>query len=316
MEQTYKGSDELSDSDKRNISSYEKQEAERSARAKKNRKRRLRTRRILTVLFTLLLLLCVTFIFIKTPLFNVESIIIEGNSLVSDEEILASVKMSEGENIFSHSEGYMEKRLMSVPYISEAEVQKKYPSKIVIKVYEEDEFAALEFAGKIISCDKNGKSVNIITPEKKETLMLVKGCNEGEFSLGEYVVLSAEEETDTFYRCLTAIKDYGFAGVSEIDMTDTDDIVFTISGNLILKLGELGNEDELSYKMAYIKEVMDNLPQNISGIIDATNIESGVSYRTGEFEYKTEAEAEVSEEITEGTEAGLEQEEEAGEETE
>ena len=68
-------------------------------------------------------------------------------------------------------------------------------------------------------------------------------------------------------------------------------------------MGKLGDEDELSYKMAYIKEVIDSLPGNISGIIDATNLDAGISYRTGEYEYKP-----VTEEIENGEDGEMKEE--------
>lgn len=287
--------------------SYEKEEIERIQKARGKRKKRVFRRRVLSFLFIILLILCLGFIIIKTPLFNVEAIEIEGNNFVSDEEILVAAKVSEGENIFTHSSGYMESQLEKLPYISRAEVQKKFPSGIYITVYEENEFALLELPDKLVSCDKNGKSIRVVSESETENLIVIKGCSEGDFVPGEYVKFSDEAKTELFYRCLGAATDYGLLNIAALDITDEDKIIFNVKPSLVIKLGEMGNEDELSYKMAYIREVMDNLPQNISGIIDATNVEAGVSYRTGEFEHDTLAEAEGSTEETENEEGSGEE---------
>lgn len=290
--------------------SYEAKEKERIELARGKRKKRIRNRRIFSLLFIVLLILCVGIIVIRTPLFNVDSIMIEGNSLVSDEEILAAVKMSEGENIFSHTEKYMESKLSLLPYISKAEVEKILPSKVRITIHEENEYAVVEFKDEKITCDKNGKSVKIVDGDIKEGLVIIRGGSPGEFNTGDYIKLSDNESTDNFYKCLSILTDYGLTGVICADMSDVYNVVLTLTPNLVIKLGELGSEDELSYKMAYIREVMNNLPQNISGIIDATNIEAGVSYRTGEFEYDTSG----AEEEEENAKAEGEEEQEKTEE--
>ena len=282
----------------------------------RRRRRRRRSGGCLGVLIIILLLLCAGLIVIRTPLFDIEKIKVEGNVNVTEEEILTVSGIDYGLNMFEHNNAYYEEKILSLPYISDAVVKKRFPSELKITVSEEYEFAAIELGERLIACDKNGKSIRVILPEEAEDIIVVKGCKEGKFLIGGYIVLDSEEETNLMKQCLTCISDYGFRDVTAIDISDSDNIVFTVGESLTVKVGALGNEDELSYKMAYIKEVIDSLPDNISGIIDATNPEAGVSYRTGEYEYSAVAEDEFSSAESEKTEEGMAENVEGEEATE
>ncbi len=286
-----------------NKEEYEKAEEVRRAESKKRRKRRNRRRKIFTVLFLILLILSTLLVFIKTPLFNIDKITVSGNSLVSYEDIVASSGTDIGDNIFDHTTSYMERQIIKLPYISKVEIEKKYPSEIIINVSEEDIFGALEFFDRKIAFDKYGKSIKEVNDEEAENLLIIKGIEDGNFSLGEYVSFLDSDKTETFIRCLRYIIDYDIKNVKVIDIEDTKDICLIIGRGLKVKIGSLETEDEFSYKMAYIKEVISTLPENVSGVIDATNVDSGVSYRTEESEreesIKKEETTEKTEEISE-----------------
>lgn len=287
-----------------NKEEYDKAEAKRLAEAKGRRIKRKRQRKIFTALFLILLVLSSLLIFIKTPLFEVDVITVSGNNLVSYEDIVSSSGTNLGDNIFNHTASFIERQIIKLPYISKVEVKKKYPSEIVIEVVEEDVFGVLQFMDKKIAFDKFGKSIKELTDEEAENILTVRGIEEGTFKLGEYVDFLDKSKREIFERCLRYIVDYDIENVSLIDIEDTKDIYMVVGRGLKVKIGSLGTEDEFSYKMAYIKEVMANLPRNVSGVIDATNIESGVSYRTEEAEREeTEEEKPMEEgEVEEKTE--------------
>ncbi|MDO5478247.1 MAG: FtsQ-type POTRA domain-containing protein [Clostridia bacterium] len=276
-----------------------KSSTENKGQANVKRRRKRRKRGFFSFLLILLILLCMALIVIKTPLFNIETISVEGNVLVSDEDIIGASGIEVGQNILSHKSSYYEELILALPYISKVDIEKKFPSDVIITVEEEYEYAAVELETRTVICDKYGKSIKIAqAAEETEKLIKVSGCKTGVFETGGYIELSDEIATETMKRCFLCISDYGFLDVTKVDISDVDNIVFTVGDSLIVKVGKLGDDDELSYKMAYIKEVVDTLPHGISGIIDATNLEAGVSYRTGDYEH-TPVPEEI--EVPEGT---------------
>lgn len=274
---------EYSDEDfKKKHSEYAKKEAEKLENAKKKREKEKRKRKILSIVLLLAFLIAAVIIFLNTPLFRIKTIEIWGNENVLYQSIITSSKMEVGDNIFKHGEKRIEKQIEKLPYVSKADVKKEYPSKLIITITEEKEKYYFDFGTELISADKNGKSIGIIKEIDKEGLIAIKGGEKGEFALGEYVVLKEAEATETLERLLLVINEYELYNVTELDVTLKDDISFYIDGNLKVKFGSLGTDDELYYKMAYVKEVIGNLPGKIRGVIDATNLDYGISYRPQE----------------------------------
>ncbi len=267
-----------------------RKEEEERVQKKKRREREKKKRKLFSIFFFILLIFCALIIFCKTPLFDIKEVKVEGNFLVSEEDIIKICGMEEGNNIFDRISYFGEKKIESLPYISEAKIIKKLPSHVTIRVAEEKEAYGLCFEEKYILLDKNGKSIR--ESLGNENLPVIKGARKGEFNMGEMVKLKTEDETETFLRTIECVNYYSFYNLTEIDLSNKHSIVLKTEGPLTIKIGSLGTEDELSYKMAYIKEVINNLPQNVSGVIDATDLGAGVSYRSTEEDREEEIEVE------------------------
>lgn len=259
----------------------ERREKEKRMRSKKRRKREKMKRRIFGVFFIVLVLMCTLIIILKTPLFSVKSLSIEGNNLVTSENIAKVSGLSEGESIFSHTASYSRRAIEAIPYISEAEVKKKLPSTVTIIVKELPGSYVLELDTRNVVIDKNGKSIKEAEGDDF-ALPKIKGLPDGDFKLGQMAEPGDEKQTENFLRCLDSINAYGFSNITEIDLSDEYNIIFVLGDALKIKIGSLGSDDELSYKMAYIREVIGKLPENVRGVIDASNPNSGVSYRSDE----------------------------------
>ncbi len=275
---------------------------------------RRRKRNIISFLFIIVLICAALLIFARTPLFHVESIDIKGNSRVSGEDILRFAGIKQGDNIFDRSKKGIEERIFTMPYISEVSVVKKYPSKIVITVKEADEFAALAFGDSVITCDRSGKSIRVVSEDAAKELILFENLKQGEFSPGEFVVLEDEEQTKLFRNCLEIIDKYEFNDVREVRMSDKYNVDLVLSANLTVKLGELGSEDEIAYKISYVKEVIDSMPKGVSGTIDARNPEVGVFHSPGDGTHDAVINTEEEEEELSEVENAGEADEEISEE--
>lgn len=274
----------------------ERREKEKRMRRKKRRKKEKIKRRVFGIFFLLLVLLSAVIIILKTPLFSVKTLTIEGNFTVDSEKIAAASGLGEGESIFNRTSSYAKKAIESLPYISEATVKKKLPSTVTISVTELPGAFLLELDTGNFVIDKNGKTVKEAEGDDF-ALPVIKGCRAGTFAIGQMAALSDENATNTLLRCLKSIDEYEFTDITGIDLSDEYNIVLILGNALKIKIGSLGSDDELSYKMAYIREVLGKLPENVRGVIDASNPESGVSYRSEE---EQETVPEETKDVTEG----------------
>lgn len=255
----------------------------RDSRTEKRKKRRkaLRRRRIGSAAFLCLLLVCILFLLARTPLFQIRRLTVEGNKLVSKEAIVAASGMAQEDNIFRQSANRSEQAIYALPYISEVSVKKRYPSSVTIAVREEGPFACFVFGDRLISVDKNGKTIESLTADTADGLMRITGCEEGSYAIGGDIVLTSKEKEEAAKRCFACINEYALTGVSEINLSDEEDVIFIIEGTLKVKLGALGSEDELSYKMAAVKEALGKL-STMTGVIDARHAETGIYHRLSE----------------------------------
>lgn len=276
---------------------YMRLEAEKREMKKRRRRRERIRKKVFGIFLSVLLILCAIIIILKTPLFYIEKLVIEGNEAVSDEEIIRASGLNLGKSIFDRSSSYSERGILSLPYISEVSVEKKLPSTVKITVSELGASFALKLEEKTVLIDKNGKSIAQANGGPDEDKLPVIICAEdGDFALGDYVKLKDEGKTETLMRLLQCVDYYEFSDITEIDISDEYNIVLICNGELKIKVGTLGSEDELSYKMAYIKEVMKKLPNSTKGVIDATNPHSGVSFRNGDLSSDQEKEEAVKKE--------------------
>lgn len=296
------GNGSYSDSEmNRHREEYMRREAEKRESKKRRRKKERIRKRLFSIFLTVLLILCAIIIILKTPLFYIEKLVIEGNEVVSDEDIIRASGLNLGKSILDRSSSYSERGILSLPYISEVSVEKKLPSTVKITVRELGASFALVLDGQTVLIDKNGKSIDKAEGDAEEGLPVINCGVSGDFALGNYVKLADEAATENLMRCLKCVDYYGFSDITYIDISDEYNIVFVNNGELKIKVGTFGSEDELSYKMAYIKEVMEKLPDSIKGVIDATNPHSGVSFRSGDSssdEEKEETEQAKEEEIS------------------
>ena len=81
---------------------------------------------------------------------------VEGNSVLSEEEIIKEAGINPGDNILSVNISMVRKKIMANPWVAEAEVGRKIPSGIIIKIVEHKCIAVLDL-GKEFLLNENGE---------------------------------------------------------------------------------------------------------------------------------------------------------------
>ncbi len=129
-----------------------------------------RGRLSLMTLFIILISLAIFVFAIRSSFFAIGSVIVEGNSLVTQEEIFRIAGVPERCNIFQLSTHDIRKRLAGDLRIADVEVSRSFPATIVIHVTERKPlvyvaasygFAEVDRTGMILSAYKNLRKVNI-----------------------------------------------------------------------------------------------------------------------------------------------------------
>ncbi len=111
-----------------------------------------------TVLFSIIVLVA-GFILVSSPLFEIDSIAVEGNLRLEAEEVRSASGIVPGTNIFRAQTGEAKDRLEALPAIRKAELVREFPSAVRIIVEERVPVALLNIHGEFWELDVEGVPV-------------------------------------------------------------------------------------------------------------------------------------------------------------
>ena len=136
------------------------------------------------------------------------------------------------------------------------------------------EYAALTYKivvwNKInITIDENGKILEIKQSAEDVALPVIVGTNVTEFGIGNMIKIDDEDKQKTVF---DIVKQLGTAEIRDsiktIDVFDLNDIrFFTISEATV----NMGSMDDMIYKIAFLKKILEDNGDNRGAFIDMTN---------------------------------------------
>ena len=230
-------------------------------KVKRWRKRIIWKRRLLRVLKLSLLSVVLLFsgygiyiFLVYSPYFKIKEIRIEGNQDINRKDILSSIEIKRGENIFKVKLKQARKGLRSLNQIKDIDIHRDFPDKIVLKISERVPIAELEGEDNLHS-DK----VKLIDNEgitffgKARRIPKILGAKDS----------LERREMVNFLAKLMAV-DLGFyKKISYIDGNNPRKIRLKIDHGLLI-WGPVGGETEsqLEKKLAYLDLVLKDLLKN------------------------------------------------------
>jgi cell division protein FtsQ len=110
----------------------------------------------------------------QSDYFRAETIDIQGNLILSAEDVIREALVKPGDNILSVNLSLVQKRLMANGWISGAEVARKIPSGIIVKIKEHRPLAVLDL-GKEFILNDNGEIFKEKEDRDPVNLPIVKG---------------------------------------------------------------------------------------------------------------------------------------------
>ena len=203
--------------------------------------------------------------------FDVSEVELNGTERYTKEEIMSSLDISLGKNIFIEFFSYNKENINKFPYLSDINLNIKLPNKIQLNVSER--------TSKYLACDKEKNKFFKIDgegyileegkiEEKTEDEMLVYGITfADEIIFGEKI---NEIDYSKILTYLNVKKEYDKSGIGmTITKVSFENSLttLTLDDKLIVKFP---NEIELEYKMNFLKGIIEKLPAESVGVIDMT----------------------------------------------
>ena len=212
------------------------------------------------------MVLCVLFL----PAFRVKTVNIEGNVVLTDEEILSMTGLSYGDHILSGVSGNIfdllslnygktEQAIMEKnPYVESITISVKIPSTVNIEIKERQKIAYIKTADGYLAIDRDGIVLELSSDNSSEVRPVICGMEIDSAKLGEKLTIKNMNAFKKAIIVMGAILnadnasvggDYCmFANTSEVRILPSGYIFLTIysqSGNMVqIKLNNLDSIDE------------------------------------------------------------------------
>jgi len=224
-----------------------------SAKRRKSRKK-LDWRKPVAFLRVLLLItlgIIAVYYFSQSSFFALELIETEGNSKVTEGEIIGKSGLSLGMNYFALDTELVEKRLLSLPLIETVKVKKRLPDRVVVEIKEREARALFCAQDGLVVIDSKGYCLEKPTTGKSYDLPVITGIKTESAAPGEKVCTSKALQP-----VLDVLDDDLQRLVSEINIAQADSLVaYTRQGTPVL----LGTPDHLPEKITLVVSYLDSL---------------------------------------------------------
>ncbi|MEA4922037.1 MAG: FtsQ-type POTRA domain-containing protein [Eubacteriaceae bacterium] len=122
-------------------------------------------------------------VFMNSSFFGVDRITVKGSKNYSVNEIVKMSGVKEGDNIFRIFGGTVEKNLKKDSYVQAADIERKLPGELIIRVTERKEAAYLVYGKEYVIIDDHGYVLNTTSKKPELTMiddMTIKSMNKGE----------------------------------------------------------------------------------------------------------------------------------------
>ena len=233
---------------------------------KKLRKKHISARRrgkhiFLKVFLVLFLILCA----FLTPVFNVNKIVVVGNSILSEEKIIDASGIYLSKNIFTFQCSKAKDEIEKLSFVDICEVERELPSEVVINIKECVPIAQIKCGQSLfLIVDKSGKVLDISDNRKKYDIPELDNISVIEFEVGKKV---NPENTSTFNNMLLLAQEVKNSGVSEMTESLTckdDELIICLKGDIKCNIG---NGENMPYRVKFIREVYESIPEGKKGTL-------------------------------------------------
>ena len=221
-------------------------------RRKKNRRKRIIFRSVICALF-----LCIGIILALTLFFNINKIVVSGDTIYSSKEIINASEISVGDNLIFISNSKLNEKIPSeLAYVGSVKIKRRLPSTLEIVVEKTDASMAVVINGYYVLLDRNGKVLEKDLETIGENIILTNLGKIESANVGECIVLENEKVFTKLQELFNEFDKNNLEEISAIDLSDIYNIKLVYQGRITLELGET-DKDNLGKKLALGKAAIE-----------------------------------------------------------
>ncbi|MBR5245779.1 MAG: FtsQ-type POTRA domain-containing protein [Clostridia bacterium] len=225
-------------------------------RRKKNRRKRYIIRAVLGGTFLVTCLVVALLLF-----FNINKISVTGDAVYGSEEIIQASEIEMGDNLIFLSKSRLNKLITEkLPYVGSIKIKRRLPAHLEIQVTKTDAVFGIAQNGFYTLLDREGKVLETNVEYVGTDKALLTAGKVVSAVVGEKIVLENEKTFPRLKEVYDTCENVGLADITEINITDLNNIKVVYQGRITLELGKTDG-DRLSKKLAFGKAAIDK--QNV-----------------------------------------------------
>ncbi len=197
-----------------------------------------------------------------TLLFNITEINVNGDVDYKKIDVINVSGIGKGDNLVRLDSKEAENKILSsMIYIETVEINKQYPSSLIINVTKCTETAYVESNGEYLVISEKGKILDVID-EPSGNMMIIKGFEPVSENKGEFIKSADEHKNEIIYDFLKQNNEENVHAINIVDMTDRYEIEVNYENRINF---DMGNSTEISYKLDLAESVLCELNDDKEG---------------------------------------------------
>ena len=112
---------------------------------------------------------------------DINDIEIEGAKRLSRSVLIEQARLSPGANLLAVRPGQVERALTAHPWIAKAEVSRKWPHRLHLKIQERDPVALVQFGEELVYVDRQGMIFKPLSPGDPHNFPVITGLTPAQF---------------------------------------------------------------------------------------------------------------------------------------
>ncbi len=233
----------------------------------KLKKNSIKTAIVLKITFFIAIILIFIYLLFNLEIFNLVRIEVKGNTKYTDQQIMQNSSLKIGENVFKQL-FRSDSNNVNLSYIAKSRLHYSMPNVIIIDVEERyPMYMALDSnTGNYYKIDNEGYLLEQCELESKRDELLVEGFTFGDNAkVGEKINEVYIEKLEIYNSIKKEFENFQIEGnITKVNFSNSLTIV-TLDDKLNI---EFANDSNLSYKVSFLKGIMQKNQNNMEGTID------------------------------------------------
>lgn len=228
------------------------------------RKKKILARKILFSVCVILLVFAVLAVLSLTVFFKIDTITITGNSKYTTQQIESVLPIEKNKNLFlSDTSSAKEELETALPYIYNAEIERKLPSTITVKITETDNIYAIKNKDKTyLLLDKDLKVLETSVTKKPKNAIDIKKATVTNPVAGSRAEFNDEQMSQDLLSLTESISKLDLSETTSIYSDDINNNFIVYDNRIVFKLGSCDDlENKLYSALAAVEKLNETNPQ-------------------------------------------------------